>query len=217
MTSTLHNQIELLKTKLLDLGAEVEKRVHYGIKAIDDRDAVLSEEIIREDEKINEMEVDLEEECLKILALYQPVAIDLRYIVAILKINNDLERIGDLAVNLADRAIFLANHKAVKVPFKINDIGQKVETMLESSLFSLIRLDSNLAREVLDADDEVDQLKFDIHHFVEDEIRQSPDRLECLIQILLAARHLERIADHATNIAEDVIYLVEGVIVRHTN
>lgn len=215
MAMMLHNQIEMLKARILSLGALVEKHVHFAVEALVSCDSMLADQIIRDDDEINLMEVDLEEECLKILVLYQPVAIDLRYIVATLKINSELERVGDLAVNVAQRAKFLSAHARIEIPFDISEIGEKAQTMLKNSLDALVNLDAGLARQVLDADDEVDQLKADIHSSVVNAINQNSDRLECLIQILLAARHLERIADKATDIAEDVIYMAEGRIVRH--
>jgi len=216
MTLPLHNQMEKLKTQILALAGQVEQCVHKAIIALEQRDRALAAQIIRDDVIINRMEVDLEEECLKILALYQPVAIDLRYIVATLKINNDLERIADLAVNIAQRALFLADRKAIQTPFDAKVIAAKVEIMLKDSIEALVGLDAHLARQVLAADDEVDALKAEIHQAVEDAILRNPDHIRCLIEMLLAVRYLERLADHATNIAEDVIYLVEGVIVRHT-
>jgi phosphate transport system protein len=161
------------------------------------------------------MEVDVEEECLKILALHQPVAIDLRFIVTALKINNDLERIGDLAVNIAERSEFLAGQEPISVPFDFEAMAEKTQWMVTESLDSLVDMDCKRAYQVCAADDEVDALNRKMYKQVEASIIAHPRWTRCLFHLLSVSRHLERIADHATNIAEDVIYMVEGKIVRH--
>jgi phosphate transport system protein len=161
------------------------------------------------------MEVGVEEDCLKILALHQPVAIDLRFIVAVLKINNDLERIGDLAVNIAERSAFLSKHPPVGLSLGLIEMVDKVQDMLKHSLDALIGLSSGLAQEVCASDDAVDAMNRQMYIKIQDAIRKNPEQLESLIHLLSVSRHLERIADHATNIAEDVIYMVEGQIARH--
>jgi len=149
------------------------------------------------------------------LALYQPVAIDLRFIITALKINNDLERIGDLAVNIAERAEFLAGQKPVDVPFDFDAMADKTQSMLSQSLDALVDMDCNLAYQVCAADDEVDAINRQMYDQVKQSIRNNPEQVDSLIHLLSVSRHLERVADHATNIAEDVIYMVEGKIVRH--
>ena len=149
------------------------------------------------------------------LALYQPVATDLRLIVAALKINNDLERVGDLAVNIAERALFLATQKPVEIAFDFRLMGEKTQAMLAKSLDALVRADTALARQVCKSDDEVDAMNRKVYLRVQDAIRKNPEDLESLIHLLSVSRHLERIADLATNVAEDVIYMAEGEIVRH--
>ena len=161
------------------------------------------------------MEVDMEEECLKILALYQPVAIDLRFIITALKINNDLERIGDLAVNLAEHSAFLAGRPKTDVPFDFNEMTEKTELMLRKSLDALVKMDSKLAYEVCADDDEIDAMDRQMHMIVQQAVHTHPEQTECLMHLRSASGHLERVADHATNIAEDVIYMIEGRIVRH--
>lgn len=216
MAKLLSKQIEKLKTGILELGAIVEERVHLAVQALMSLDSGLAEKIVRDDEEINHREVDLEEECLKVLALYQPVAIDLRFIIAILKINNDLERIGDLAVSIAQRTRFLAQQpERIAPPTNLPLMADKTQSMLKRSLDSLVHLDSPAARGVLECDKEVDAIRHEINRLMYEAMRRNPARLECYIQVLLAASHLERIADHATNIAEDVIYLAAGEIVRH--
>jgi phosphate transport system protein len=150
-----------------------------------------------------------------VLALHQPVAVDLRFIVAALKINNDLERIGDLAVNVAERAEWLAQRPTVETGFDFVAMADKVQWMLQKSLDAFVRVDTKLAREVREADDEVDAMNRQMYGIVEDGVKKRPDRAAELIHLLSVSRHLERVADLATNISEDVIYLAEGEIVRH--
>ncbi len=213
----LHFQRELeqLKRRILSLGAMVEERVRMAIKAHENRDGDLAKSIIEADREIDQAEVEVEEECLKILALHQPVAVDLRFIAAMIKINNDLERIGDEAVNIAQRVANISRRPPVSVPFEYSVMAEKTETMLKNSLDAMVNLDSDLAYKVCVADDEVDRLDSDIYDKVKDAIRRQPDRVGYLINLLLISRHLERIADHATNIAEEVIYMIEGQISRH--
>jgi phosphate transport system protein len=152
---------------------------------------------------------------LKILALYQPVAGDLRLVVAVLKVNNDLERIGDLAVNIARKAAALASAPALEVPIDIAGMWTKTRQMLHDSLDSLVRADAALAADVRAHDDEVDEMKRQFRQIVEDLIQSTPDRIEGFLRLMAVVRNLERMADYATNIAEEVIYLVEGRITRH--
>ena len=215
MPKHLQREIGKLKKNILHLGTVVEESLQKAVKALQRRDDVLARSVIETDPDIDEMEVRVEEECLKVLALHQPVAIDLRFIVAVLKINSDLERIGDLAVNVAERAIFLASREPVDIPFDFAGMAWKAQAMLKKSLDALVNLDVDLARKVRAADDDVDAMNRQMYRQVEQGIREHPDRLESLIQLLSASRHLERVADHATNIAEDVIYMLEGEIVRH--
>ncbi len=215
MTLHIHREIDRLKGKILSLGTIVENSVHLAVKAINKHDQELANKIITDDEEVNMMEIDIEEECLKILALHQPVAIDLRFIVAVLKINNDLERIGDLAVNIAERVFKLENQSNLDIPFDYEGMTIKVQAMLKKSLDSLVTLDTNLAREVCADDDEVDAIKSDAFKKAVEQMRINSDYVQDFTQMLVVAQQLERIADHATNIAEDVIYMVEGEIVRH--
>jgi len=211
----MKREIDRLKQMLMSLCKVVEDSLRQAVKSIKDRDVELARRVIETDVEIDQMEVDVEEECLKILALYQPVAIDLRFIITALKINNDLERIGDLAVNLAERSVFLAAQEKVDIVLDLDAMTAKTESMLRKSLEALVNMDSKLAYEVCAADDEVDEMNHQMYLEVQDRIRANPDRTQPLIHILSAARHLERVADHATNIAEDVIYMIEGRIVRH--
>jgi len=211
----LQKEIDHLKKKLLALSTFVEENVQRAVKSLEERDGKLAAKVIENDLIIDHMEIDVEEECLKILALHQPVAVDLRFLVAVLKINNDLERIGDLAVNIAERVAYLATQPKVDIPFDFVGMSKKAQHMLTQSLNALVNLDSRLAREVLPLDDEVDAINREMYDQVMTGIRQHPKSLGALIHLLSVSRHLERIADHATNIAEDVIYMIEGDIVRH--
>jgi len=211
----LNRAIEHLKTNILSLGTTVEETVWKAVRSVGKRDAALAEQVVQSDDRIDEFEVDIEEECLKILALHQPVAIDLRFIVAVLKINNDLERIADLAVNIAERAVFLAAQDEIDLPFDFPGMAKKAQWMLRKSLDALVNLDANLACKVCTADDEVDQINREMYDQVKRGIRQEPEHVEQFIHLLCVSRHIERIADHATNIAQDVLYMVRGEIVRH--
>jgi phosphate transport system protein len=215
MPRHFQREIDKLKKKILTLGAVVEETVLMAVRAVEERDSVLADRVIRGDAEIDQAEVDLEEDCLKILALHQPVAIDLRFIIAVLKMNNDLERIGDLAVNIAERAMFLNNLERIDTPYDLHHLAKRSHWMLHSSLDALINLDSALARQICGADNEVDAINREMYELVSDAIRNDPQHLDALIALLSVSRYLERIADHATNIAEDVIYMNEGMIARH--
>lgn len=211
----LNKKIESLSKRVLALGAQVEEHVRLAIKAIAIKDPQLAARVIDGDMEIDRAEVDLEEECLEVLALHQPVAVDLRYIVAVMKIDNDLERIGDLAVNIAETAVFVASKPRVQPAFDYGPMAEKVRVMLKGSLDAFVNMDEHLAYWICSQDDEVDHMKHDIHRQFEQKIRDPGDGLEELVHMFLVSRHLERIADHATNIAEDVIYMVTGEIHRH--
>ena len=215
MKKHLQRELEKLKKRILSLGAMAEESVRMAIQAFETRDRKLALEIIEADKKIDEAEVEVEEECLKILALHQPFAVDLRFINAVIKINNDLERVGDEAVNIAERVASIAGKPPVEVPFEYSTMAEKSEAMLRSSLDALVKLDADLACKVCLLDDEVDEINHDIYDKIKGVIRRQPKRVGYLINLLLISRHLERIADHATNIAEEVIYMVEGEIPRH--
>jgi phosphate transport system protein len=215
MTIHMQKEIENLKTKLLSLCAMVEKSLCLAVQSVKERDCVLAASVIEDDIKIDQMEVDVEEECLKILALHQPVAIDLRFIVTALKINNDLERIGDLAVNIAERAEFLAGQEPISTPFDFDAMAEKTQWMLTESLDSLVDMDGKRAFNVLAADDQVDAINREMYKQIEAAVVAHPSWTGRLLHLLSISRHLERVADHTTNVAEDVIYMVEGKIVRH--
>ncbi len=217
MTKHLENELEQLKKRLLELGAMAEDRLHKAVIAIRDLDRNLAQEIIDTDYQIDELEVEIEEECLKVIALYQPVAIDLRFLGVTIKINNDLERIGDEAVNMAHRVKSLAEKDERQQYYDYFPMGKKVKAMLRKSLNAFVEKDSQAAKEVVFADEEIDMLRDDIY----DELKKLGDAklvsTSYLLNFFLISRHLERVADHATNIAEEVIYMVEGEIIRHVD
>ena len=215
MARYLIRELDKIKKKILSLGALVEERVRMTSAAVDNRDAAIAQKIIDTDWEIDEMEVEVEEECLKILALHQPVAVDLRFIVTAIKINNDLERIGDQAVNIAERVLTIAKRPEMDFVFDYLPMAEKAEAMLKMSLDALVNMDVDLAFKVITLDDEVDAIKTLAYDRIKAAIKQHPDRVGYMINLLLISRHIERLADHATNIAEEVIYLIEGEIVRH--
>ncbi|MEE4111314.1 MAG: phosphate signaling complex protein PhoU [Desulfobacteraceae bacterium] len=211
-----HRELDKIKKMILSLGALVEQRVNRIKQAIEDRDVDLAKEIIHLDHEVDEMEVEIEEECLKVSALHQPVATDLRFLVAVIKINNDLERIGDQVVNIGQRVVRIAKRPVAPYHFDYSLMADKAEAMLRMSLDSLVNQDLDLAIKVLHTDDEVDKLKDEAY----DRIKQAmtdglTEDIGYMINLLLISRHIERLADHATNIAEEVIYMIEGDIVRH--
>lgn len=218
MTIHLQRQIDRLKQRILSLGSMVESAVKNATKAVENRDVKLAQAVIDGDRAIDMMEIEVEEECLSTFALHQPVAFDLRYVVAVLKINNDLERIADLASNIAEQVQFLADEEPIEiVPFDVQGMTTRVKTMLQNALEALVNVDDALAREVCDSDDEVDNIHRHMYDQVMAAISDHPDQSQQLIHMMSISRNLERIADLATNIAEDVIYMSEGHILRHKN
>ena len=215
MPKRLQKELERIKKRILGLGAMVEERVRMATRAVESWDADLANQVIRMDYEIDEIEVEIEEECLKILALHQPVAVDLRFLVAVVKINNDLERIGDEAVNLAEKVENISKRKRLDLALEYNAMAEKAVSMLRMSLDSLVNQDKDLAFQVLLKDDEVDSMHREIYDRIKEAIAQRPEYVSYMINLYIISKNLERIADHSTNIAEEVIYLIEGEIVRH--
>jgi phosphate transport system protein len=211
----LQRQIETLKKKILTVGTLVEEAIAKSVSSLIHRDTKLAEEVIGADDNIDRSEVDVEEEVLKTLALHQPVAADLRFVIAVLKINSDLERMGDIARNISKKARFIAKSEGFRPPVDFRDMAAKAQTMVRQSLDALVNADTATARLVRKADDEVDRMRKQIQTKLENEVSVHPEHTEYLIRLISVSRHLERLADMATHIAEDVIYMVEGEIVRH--
>lgn len=215
MTLHLQRDLEALKNQLLSMGRLVEKVSNQAIAALQERNPELSAGVHELDKMVDQQEVQIEEECLKILALHQPVATDLRFVVCVMKVNNDLERMGDLAINIAERAAYLSNHDPLGVPLDFHRMAEVAREMIQVSLNSLLNLDTKLARKVLAMDDEVDNINKQMFMILEEIMIKEPATIRRAIHLLSASRHLERIADLATNIAEDVVFLVEGEVIRH--
>ena len=216
MSLHFERELERLKQQVVALGGLVEESVLKAVQAVSDNSETLASEVITLDHRIDEAEVEVEEACLKIMALYQPVAIDLRFIVAVLKINNDLERIGDLSVNIAKRVALINKDQAdFLMPQEIRRMAEASRDMLRSCLDGLIRQDKKLALDVLAADDEVDALNKHIYDVVKENLKVGGAHVSSEIHVLTIARKLERMADHATNIAEDILYMIDDTIVRH--
>ena len=215
MSKHLQRDLENLQRDLLQLAASVEEAIHKAIRSLQRRDVALAEAVIEGDNQIDRDESHVEEECLKILALHQPVAVDLRRIAAALKINAELERMADLAEDIAERAERLAELPEIPPPPKLQRMTDVAVSMVRQSLDAFVHLDARLARTVCRLDDEVDRYNSAIIEELIETMKSSPDMVEPGLSLFSAVRHLERIADHATNIAEDVVYLVEGEIIRH--
>jgi phosphate transport system protein len=215
MAKHLQRDLDNLQRNLLALAASVEEAIHKAIHALQQRDAGPAQQVIAGDAQIDAEENHVEEECLKILALHQPVAVDLRRTAAALKINTDLERMADLAEDISERALHLAQLQAIPIPRKLQQMTDLTTTMVRESLDAFVNLDSRQARRVCRLDDEVDRYNEEIIAELIRMMKGSPEMVEPGLSLFSATRHLERIADHATNIAEDVVYLVEGEIIRH--
>ena len=215
MPKHLLRDLDYLKKEILAVGALVEEAIHKATTALIERRPELAAEVVEGDNTIDEREVHVEEECLKALALHQPVATDLRFIITVLKVNNDLERMGDLAANIAARAKALAASDPLPVSAEFGDMVEHVRSMVRQSLDALVNLDVALARAVYVADDVVDKIHRRMFKTVQEQMKTAPDIVERGTHLLSVSRHLERIADLATNIAEDVEFMVEGEIIRH--
>ncbi|NCO52365.1 MAG: phosphate signaling complex protein PhoU [Deltaproteobacteria bacterium] len=217
MTVLMSRELDALKKRLLALSAVVESKFAQAIQALLERDVPLAQKVAMGDKEVDALEVALEEECLKVLALHQPVATDLRLIVSILKMNNDLERMADLAVNIAKRSIDLSGSRQNSAPYDLEQMSNMVQQMLKMSLDALVQRNAQKALDTIKLDDEVDVLHRDNFTRVKEAIRKNPAQMDDLILYLSFSRYLERIADLATNIAEDVVYLISGEIIRHEN
>jgi phosphate transport system protein len=212
----LQRELESLKKRLFHVSSLVEQSLRLAIRAVDTSDSELAAQVRDGDNEIDRLEVAVEEECLKILALHQPVAVDLRFLIAVLKMNNDLERIGDLAVNIASgRNCMGGESMPPAFTEALHAMGEKAQTMLRQAMESLMEMDTAKARAVLKADDAVDGQYREIVTMLREEMGRRPAESEKMICWLLVAKNLERVADQATNIAEDTIYTVEGAIIRH--
>jgi phosphate transport system protein len=215
MESRSEQELAALKQELVRMAGLAEQAIGQAICALLARDLELAEEVLRGDAAINRLEVVIDERCLRMLALYQPEASDLRFIAMALKINNDLERIGDQAVNLAERTLELLKEPRLKPLIDIPHMAEMVQLMLKQSVEAFVQRDTGLARSICQRDDVIDALDDQIVRELLTYMMQDPQTITRAVNLILVSRHLERVADHATNIAEDVIYLVEGKHVKH--
>jgi phosphate transport system protein len=218
MTTTIphfQEELEHLKARLLEMGGLAEDRVRSAIRAIVERDVELVERVLGGDQPINQLHIEIDSRCFKLLALYQPMAVDLRAIVAGVKINTDLERVGDLAINIAEAGRRYLRHAPVKELIDIPRMADIAHGMLRDALDSYVKRDTALAQEVLNQDDGLDALKTQVFRELLTYMLQDPHTIEPSLDLILISRHLERIGDHATNIAEDVIFMVSARDVRH--
>jgi len=215
MSKHLVRDLENLQRQILVMAGSVEEAIYKSIQALQDHDKAIAQEVLAGDNKIDELDNAVTEECLKLLALHQPVASDLRRIATVFMITTDLERMGDLAADIAERAVTLATPNKIPIPDKLPRMTDLTTSMVRQSLDSFVNLDGKQARRVIRLDNEVDRYNDEIIEELMARMKASPDAIEPNISLFSAVRHLERIADHATNIAEDVLYLVDGEIVRH--
>ena len=211
----LEEEISKLKKMLFEMATSVEEMIAKSIKALKDRNMIMAEEVIKSDAKINEMEIDIDNQCIRILALYHPEAEDLRTVSMIMKINNDLERIGDHAVNIAEKTIYLADKPPVNPLIDIPRMADKAIQMLQESLDAFVNKDAELAIEVCKRDDEVDSLEPQIVRELVTYMIGDPQTIDRSLNLILIAREIERVADLATNIAEDTYYIVSGKSLKH--
>ena len=216
MQRHFHEELEALKQTLLAMGGLVEDQIRRVMHALVERDDALAREVIERDRQVNTYDVEVDEKCVELLALHQPAASDLRFITTAMKIVTDLERIGDQAVNIAQRAIELGREPQLKPYIDLPRMAEKAERMVKESLDAFVNRDAELARRVCGEDDQVDALKEQVFRELLTFMMEDPRTIPRAIRLILISRFLERVADHATNIAEMVIYLVEGKMVRHT-
>jgi phosphate transport system protein len=208
-------ELEQLQTRLLEMGGLAEENVRVAVQGLVERNQDLIDRVLAGDEPLNALHIEIDGRCFTLLALYQPMAADLRAIVAAVKINTDLERVGDLAVNIAEAARRYSSHVPVKKLIDIPRMATIAQAMLRDALDAFVRRDTALAQHVLDEDDRLDTLKTQIFRELLTYMLQDPSTIEPALDLILVSRHLERIGDHATNIAEDVIFIVSARDVRH--
>ncbi len=209
------DELEQLKARLLEMGGLAEDRVRSAVAGLVERDPAVLAAVLSGDAAINQFHIEIDNRCFTLLALHQPMAVDLRAIVSAVKINTDLERVGDLAVNVAEAASRYMRHPPVKVLIDIPRMAGIAQAMLRDALDAYVRRDPVLARAVLNADDELDALKTQLFRELLTYMLQDPTTIEPALDLILISRHLERIGDHATNVAEDVIFMVLAKDVRH--
>ena len=215
MSLHLEREVEALKRDISRLGVIVVENLHRAIRSVQEGDEELARAVIALDTEIDELELKIEENVLKLFALHQPVAVDLRYLVTVLKVSGELEAIGGQVENIAQRALSLLELRRLDMPYDFGAMAEKVSKMTANALESMINKDGKTAQLIIKADDEIDQMHAKVYGIIKDSIRQHPERLDALIHDLSISKNLERIADHAEAIAEDTIYMISGEIIRH--
>lgn len=217
MSIHLIKDLDHLHHRVLTMCARVEEMIHTAVDSLHHPNFELASQLVKQDDVIDDLDVQIEEECLKLLALHQPVAIDLRRVTTVMKISAELERVADLSVNIAERALGIVSCAEITVPDNLKDMSRQALDMLHRGIDAYVNLDVRLAREVCLADDQVDQLNREIIAELSEMMKRHPELIDPALHLFSASRQIERIADHATNIAEDVMYLVQGEIIRHRN
>jgi len=208
-------ELEALQNRLLEMAGVVESAIHSSVRSLVNSDEKEAARVLEHEERINHMEIEIDEHATRLMALYQPMAKDMRFLTAAIKINSDLERMGDLAVNVAERSLSLALQPPVKPLIDIPHMADLVESMVQKCLDAFVRRDGDVARAVLESDDAVDDLKDSIYEELMQFMESDPSTIRRAVDLMFVAHNLERIADHATNISEDVLFLVKGIDVRH--
>jgi phosphate transport system protein len=215
MKQHLHEELEQIRKSIALMGGRIEEAIQNAVTALIDRDTALAAEVIAGDHDVDLMEIDIEQRCLNILATQQPLASDLRFITAVLRINHDMERMADLASNIAREARRIASFDIFYMPLKLEEIIAEVRKMVRESLKALLAGDTELARSICREDDVVDEMDRETSGKLIEIMKSNPESVETATQLLMAVRHLERIADLATNIAEEVVFMVEGHTIKH--
>ncbi|MBI4166623.1 MAG: phosphate signaling complex protein PhoU [Acidobacteria bacterium] len=208
-------ELEELKNRLLEMAGLVESAVYRSVAAVVEKDPDQAQQVLKNEARINQMEIENDELTTRLLATQQPMAVDMRFLTAALKINSDLERMGDLAVTIVERALSLMREPVIRPEIDIPQLAKLSESMIRKSLDAFVRRDPEMARSVLLADDAVDSLRDAIYEQLIEFMKQEPENVRPGVNLMFVARNLERLADHATNIAEVVLFLVQGVDVRH--
>ena len=217
MTVHLQRDLDSLKKDIVHLGSLVQNSTQSVVEFLGTKSEQQLQEVLEYEDRINELEVDIEEHCLKVLALHQPVAIDLRFIIVIMKVNNDLERMGDQAVNISQRVKSLMDGPELPISLPIDEMTNAVQKMVSLSLEALVSQDPAIAREVVDMDDIVDDLNAQTYDLIRETIQADPSLVTSAMSMATISSNLERIGDLCTNIAEEVIFMVEGQVIRHQN
>ncbi len=215
MERPFDEELKALKEKLLGMASRAEEQIALAIRGLKDREEKLACQVLDREESINLLDIEIDEMCMRLLALRQPMATDLRFITSAMKISNDLERIGDLAVNIAERTIDLLKSPQLKPLIDIPRMAQMSQDMVRDALNAFVNLDDKLARDVCERDDKVDHLNNQVFRELLTYMMEDPGTISRAVDLILVGRHLERIADHATNIGEDVIYMVKGKTIKH--